>query len=123
MWLFLHSGSRGIGNRIASKHIKVAQQVAKKYGIELPDPDLAYLVEGTEEFDACIRELGWAQHFALLNREEMVDRVIRQFGEWVGGEVQELERINCHHNFTGEPHPLRQVGVALPEGCHSSPRR
>jgi tRNA-splicing ligase RtcB len=100
VWLFLHSGSRGIGNKIASKHIKVAQQLAKKYWIELPDPDLAYLVEGTAEFDAYIRELRWAQHFALLNREEMMDRVIRQFGAWVGGEVKELERINCHHNFT-----------------------
>nr|WP_254456154.1 RtcB family protein [Paeniglutamicibacter quisquiliarum] len=100
VWLFLHSGSRGIGNKIASKHIKVAQQVAKRYWINLPDPDLAYLVEGTDEFAAYIRELRWAQHFALLNREEMMDRVIRQFGEWVGGEVRELERINCHHNFT-----------------------
>ncbi|QXQ09426.1 RtcB family protein [Paeniglutamicibacter sp. Y32M11] len=100
VWLFLHSGSRGVGNRIATKHIKVAQQVAKKYWIDLPDPDLAYLVEGTEEFDSYIRELRWAQHFALLNREEMMDRVIRQFTEWVGAEVQEIERINCHHNFT-----------------------
>lgn len=100
VWLFLHSGSRGIGNKIATKHIKVAQQVAKKYWIELPDPDLAYLVEGTDEFNAYIRELRWAQHFALLNREEMMDRVIRQFTDWVGGPVEELERINCHHNFT-----------------------
>lgn len=45
-------------------------------------------------------ELRWAQHFALLNREEMMDRVTTQFGHWVGGPVQELERINCHHNFT-----------------------
>lgn len=100
VWLFLHSGSRGVGNRIAQKHIKVAKALMEKWWITLPDDDLAYLVEGTPEFDRYIAELKWAQHFALLNREEMMDRVVRQFGEWVGGSVDELERINTHHNFT-----------------------
>lgn len=100
VWLFLHSGSRGVGNKIAQKHIKEAQRLAKQYWIQLPDPDLAYLVEGTKEFSAYIRELNWAQQFALLNREEMMDRVIRQVAEWLGEPVQEYERINCHHNFT-----------------------
>ena len=71
-----------------------------KWWIELPDPDLAYLVEGTTEFDRCIAELRWAQHYALLNREEMMDRVARQFGDSIGASVIEEERINCHHNFT-----------------------
>jgi len=100
VWLFLHSGSRGIGNRIAQHHITEARLLARQQRIDLPDPDLAYLTEGTAEFDAYIRELRWAQHFALLNREEMMDRVVRQFEEWVGGPVREAERINCHHNFT-----------------------
>lgn len=113
VWLFLHSGSRGIGNKIAQRHIKVAQGVAKKYWIDLPDPDLAYLVEGTAEFDHYLRELRWAQHFALLNREEMMDRVIRQFTDWVGGGVVELERINCHHNFSAkETHFGKSVWVS-----------
>ena len=100
VWLFLHSGSRGIGNRIAQHHITEARLLARQQRIDLPHPDLAYLTEGTAEFDAYIRELRWAQHFALLNREEMMDRVVRQFEEWVGGPVREAERINCHHNFT-----------------------
>lgn len=100
VWLFLHSGSRGVGNRIASHHIKVAQAHTEKWWIELPDRDLAYLVEGTEEFDRYIAELRWAQHFALLNREEMMDRVARQVSEVMGEQVIEAERINCHHNFT-----------------------
>ena len=100
VWLFLHSGSRGVGNKIAQKHIRVAQQIAKKYWIDLPHADLAYLVEGTPEFDRYIAELRWAQHFALLNREEMMDRVMRQMSEWIGTPVIEEERINCHHNFT-----------------------
>lgn len=100
VWLFLHSGSRGIGNRIAQHHVKVAQELCRKWWIQLPDPDLAYLVEGTDEFWAYIRQLRWAQEFALLNREEMMDRVVGCLGEWLGTDVAELERINCHHNFT-----------------------
>jgi tRNA-splicing ligase RtcB (3'-phosphate/5'-hydroxy nucleic acid ligase) len=100
VWLFLHSGSRGVGNKIATTHIKVAQRQCAKRWIHLPDPDLAYLVEGDPEFWAYIRELRWAQHFALLNREEMMDRVAACFEEWVGGEVEESKRINCHHNYT-----------------------
>ena len=100
VWLFLHSGSRGVGNKIAQKHIKVAQAQMSKWWITLLDPDLAYLVEGTPEFTRYIAELNWAQHFALLNREEMMDRVIRQVNEWMGIAVVEQDRINCHHNFT-----------------------
>ena len=88
MWLFLHSGSRGVGNKIAMHHITVAQkQCASRY-ITLPDPDLAYLVEGDDEFWSYIRELGWAQTFALLNREEMMDRVVACFEAWVGSAVR-----------------------------------
>ncbi len=100
VWAFLHSGSRGVGNRIAQAHIKVAQALMTKWWIELPDRDLAYLVEGTAEFDRYIAELRWAQRFALLNREEMMDRVVRQLSEHLGEAVVEQERINCHHNFT-----------------------
>jgi tRNA-splicing ligase RtcB len=100
VWLFLHSGSRGVGNKIAQKHIKVAQAQMVRWWITLPDPNLAYLVEGTAEFSRYIAELRWAQHFALLNREEMMDRVIRQLSEWIGTPVIEQDRINCHHNFT-----------------------
>ncbi len=102
VWLFLHSGSRGVGNKIAMAHIKVAQQQCRKRYIDLPSPDLAYLVEGDEEFWAYVRELRWAQRFALLNREEMMDRVVTCFEAWVGQSVQADERVNCHHNYTSK---------------------
>jgi len=104
VWLFLHSGSRGVGNKIATAHIKVARALCERWWISLPDPDLAYLVEGTDEFWRYIRELRWAQKFALLNREEMMDRVIAAFEEWLGGVVTERQRINSHHNFTQKEH-------------------
>ncbi|WP_430600309.1 RtcB family protein [Brevibacterium sp. K72] len=104
VWAFLHSGSRGIGNKIAQNHIKVADAQMKKWWVTLPDRDLAYLVEGTSEFDHYIAELNWAQHFALLNREEMMDRVIEILASYMGEDVIEAERINCHHNFTQKEH-------------------
>jgi len=100
VWAFLHSGSRGVGNKIAQHHIAIARQLMDRYWITLPDRDLAYLVEGTDEFWAYVRELRWAQHYALLNRDEMMDRTLRQLGEFLGTPVDELERVNCHHNFT-----------------------
>lgn len=104
LWLFLHSGSRGVGNKIAQHHIKVARDLAKRWWIDLPDPDLAYLVQGTDEFWAYIRELRWAQHFALLNREVMMERVADTFGEWIAPELGPgfavTEEVNCHHNYT-----------------------
>ncbi|MCY4727569.1 RtcB family protein [Nocardioides sp. STR2] len=102
VWLFLHSGSRGVGNRIAQKHIAVARELCA--GEDLPDRDLAYLTEGTDEFDAYIREMRWAQTYALLNREEMMDRVEREFAAWVDGDVERVEEINCHHNYTEREH-------------------
>ena len=105
VWLVLHSGSRGVGNRIASHHIKIAQKLMSLYKVPLKDRDLAYLPEDTQEFKDYIRDLLWSQDYALANREEMMDRAMTElshtmFGE--GGHEQAItkQRINCHHNFT-----------------------
>lgn len=118
VWLFLHSGSRGVGNKIAQRHIAVARTQCA--GEDLPHRDLAYLTEGTPEFDAYIAQMQWAQAYALLNREEMMDRVARQLAEWLSGrtrgtsaedvedveDVERLEEINCHHNYTEQEEHL-----------------
>lgn len=111
VWVVLHSGSRGIGNQIAQKHIKVAQGLMEKMFITLKDKDLAYLTEGMLGFDDYIRDLHWAQDFALLSREEMMDRVMVEISYTMFGNGEhvkeiELERINCHHNFTQKEHHL-----------------
>ena len=100
VWLFLHSGSRGVGNKLATRHIKVAREWCERAWIPLPDPDLAYLVEGTAEFWAYLRDLRWAQHFALLNREEMMARVAQCLADFMGRDVPAQETIQCHHNYT-----------------------
>ena len=99
VWAFLHSGSRGVGNRIATHHIRKAKALMEKEGVSLPDRDLAYLTGGTEEFDDYIGDLDWAQFFALLNREEMMERVLGAL-RYRTSDFEELENIQCHHNFT-----------------------
>jgi tRNA-splicing ligase RtcB len=121
IWLTLHSGSRGVGNRIGNHYIRRAQEICKKRNIALPDRDLAHLNEGTEEFDHYLRDLQWAQKFAHLNRDEMMDRMLRELRQHVYGETGpqgnaggelEVSRINCHHNFTQvERHFGQQVWV------------
>jgi tRNA-splicing ligase RtcB (3'-phosphate/5'-hydroxy nucleic acid ligase) len=111
VWLFLHSGSRGVGNKIAMRHIAIARQRAEREHLDLPDRDLAWLTEGTPEFDRYIAELRWAQHFALLNREEMMDRVADCLAVHMrADETPRLESTNCHHNFTQRE---RHFGVDL----------
>lgn len=99
VWLFLHSGSRGVGNKLAVKHIAVAKRQCTRRWISLPDPDLAYLVEGEPEFSAYLEALRWAQRFAYLNREEMMARVVACFEEWHEAITPGLT-VNCHHNYT-----------------------
>jgi len=105
LWVVLHSGSRGIGNKLAMKHIRIAQNLMDQKSIQLKDRDLAFLSENQNEFNQYITDLLWAQDFALLNREEMMDRVMTElsylFYKEDGHQKEiELERINCHHNFT-----------------------
>ena len=69
VWVMLHSGSRGIGNSIGSYFIERAKQHMHRWFINLPDADLAYLPEGTNDFDDYVEAVGWAQDFAMANRQ------------------------------------------------------
>jgi tRNA-splicing ligase RtcB len=99
VWLVLHSGSRGVGNELASHHIDIAKGLMKQWVIQLEDPDLAYLVQNTPEFDAYIRDMLWSQRYARANRDQMMNTALRSFFRWAGHGA-ELTRVNCHHNFT-----------------------
>lgn len=104
-WVMLHSGSRNIGKQLADIHIQNAKGLMKQYFIELPDPDLAYLAQGTKEFESYLYDLNWAQGYAKANRNEMMLRVLKDvsyhvFGEDKGAEFMTLFRVDCHHNYT-----------------------
>lgn len=104
VWILLHSGSRGVGNQLANIHIDGAKALMKRYFIDLPDPDLAYLVEGTPEFDAYIADMLWAQNYAWENRARMLVLVHKAVTDELGRSVSIVDRVNCHHNYTEREH-------------------
>lgn len=97
----LHSGSRGIGNQLAQCHICTAKELAKLSEMRLPDPDLAYFVAGTPEFEAYWQDLQWAQDYARANREIMMSRFKRIVEKHLAGgkPTKPLLSVNCHHNY------------------------
>jgi len=100
VWLMLHSGSRGVGNRIGTHFIEKAKKDMQRWHIHLPDSDLAYLPEGTEHFDQYVEAVEWAQNFARVNREVMMARVIRAVRGALDIEFEaRMEAVNCHHNY------------------------
>ena len=107
VWAMLHSGSRGCGNRIGTYFIERAKVEMRRWHINLPDADLAYLPEGSELFDDYMEAVGWAQDFALVNREIMMDATIQALTDSVPGEEltwDEEDAVNCHHNYVAREH-------------------
>ncbi len=100
VWLMLHSGSRGVGNFIGTMFIELARQDAMRQQANLPDRDLAYFEEGSCHFGEYVRAVGWAQRFAALNREVMMQRVIDALKSVVAKPFDShVEAVNCHHNY------------------------
>ncbi len=105
IWVMLHSGSRNIGKSLAELHINGAKEEMKKMFITLPDPELAYYVEGTEQYRNYLFDLMWAQEYAAANRVEMMHRVLKDISFAVGmsGEAIPIdEAVNCHHNYASK---------------------
>jgi tRNA-splicing ligase RtcB len=100
VWIMLHSGSRGIGNAIGTYFINKAKEDMRRWFINLPDQDLAYLPEGSENFNQYIRALHWAQEFARRNRETMMQLTIAALKKELGRDFDaSLLAVNCHHNY------------------------
>ena len=111
VWVVLHSGSRGVGNKLATRHIETARSLARRLELGLEDPDLAYFTQDQPEFDAYVADLLWAQAYAFGNRSQMMDAALRAFFRFVGT-GRERRRINCHHNFTQlESHHGRDLWI------------
>ncbi|MXW07305.1 MAG: RtcB family protein, partial [Gammaproteobacteria bacterium] len=99
VWVMLHSGSRGVGNRIGMKFIELAKQDMRRHEINLPDRNLAYLQEGTKHFADYVMAVEWAQRFAFLNRKIMMDRTVRAIRQHLRHAEVVSEVIECHHNY------------------------
>jgi len=101
VWFMLHSGSRGVGNRMGSYFIELAKKDMERFFVSLPDHDLAYFPEHTEHFDDYFEAVEWAQDYARTNRDLMMEQIVgavRNSGE-VPPFDAEVKAINCHHNY------------------------
>ncbi|MBY0564280.1 MAG: RtcB family protein [Hyphomonadaceae bacterium] len=102
LWVMLHSGSRGVGNKFGTYFIERAKHEMKRWFINLPDEDLAYFPEGSEGFIDYVRAVSWAQKYALANRETMMEQVLDLLrAEWPDLFTTELA-VNCHHNYVAK---------------------
>ncbi|MDR2213255.1 MAG: RtcB family protein [Pseudomonadales bacterium] len=121
VWFMLHSGSRGVGNAIGSLFIELAREDAMKNDVHLPDKDLAYFEEGSQYFGDYVRAVGWAQKFAAMNREVMMQSVV----EAVRGVIAKpfethLEAVNCHHNYVQKEHHFGEDVYVTRKGAVSA---
>jgi tRNA-splicing ligase RtcB len=120
VWILLHSGSRGGGNQLATMHTGVAKQLHEGLGTELEDPELAWLQQGSEEFDAYIRDLGWAQSYARENRRQLLAATHRVVELALGRQVADTDEVNCHHNYTElEQHDGRWLWITRKGAIHA----
>jgi len=101
VWIMLHSGSRGVGNRIGSYFIGLAKKDAERRQIHLPDKNLAYFPEGSDHFDDYVEAVHWAQDFAMANRQLMMNAILDALrkGDDIPEFQENLEVVNCHHNY------------------------
>ncbi|MBI3187379.1 MAG: RtcB family protein [Gammaproteobacteria bacterium] len=118
VWIMLHSGSRGVGNKIGTHFIELAKKDMERWMIQLPDRDLAYLAEGSEHFTDYVEAVEWAQHYAQTNREVMMARVIRAVRTVLGLPFDaSLEAVNCHHNYISREHHYGKDVIVTRKGA------
>ena len=106
VWVMLHSGSRGVGNKIGDYFITKAKEEMERYHISpyLPDKDLSYLVEHTVLFDEYLEAVEWAQDFAMENRKAMMQATLEALRKHLPPFMVTEHAINCHHNYVAREH-------------------
>jgi len=104
VWFMLHSGSRGVGNRIGQYFIELAKDDMKHHLRNLPDKDLAYLREGSQHFDDYVQAVEWAQRYAMTNRQLMMDAVLAAAKKQLPKFALGKHAVNCHHNYVAREH-------------------
>ena len=123
VWFMLHSGSRGVGNAIGTHFIELAKQDMRRWMINLPDQDLAYLPEGSEHFADYVFAVDWAQRFARSNRAIMMQHMVEAVRKVIAKPFDaEAEAVNCHHNYVNREHHFGKNVLVTRKGAVSARR-
>ncbi|POB11876.1 RtcB family protein [Sulfobacillus sp. hq2] len=122
VWLMLHSGSRHVGKVLAEVAIQLARQESEGRGDTLPDPDLAWLVAGSESFAQYITALAWAQDYARTNRDMMLSLLWNAVAPFLPQHAEVVQSINCHHNYVEEMTIDGSVAYVTRKGAVSARR-
>ena len=121
VWFMLHSGSRGVGNAIGSHFIELAKQDMRRWMINLPHQDLAYLPEGSAHYDDYVFAVDWAQRFARRNREIMMANVVAAARKVIAKPFEaQAEAVNCHHNYVQREHHFGKDVLVTRKGAVSA---
>jgi tRNA-splicing ligase RtcB (3'-phosphate/5'-hydroxy nucleic acid ligase) len=104
LWIMLHSGSRGIGNRIGTFFINLAKQDVERWFVHLPDENLAYFAQGSDHFEDYIQAVSWAQDYAFENRRQMMRLIVKALRKLLPPFEITQEAVNCHHNYVAREH-------------------
>jgi tRNA-splicing ligase RtcB (3'-phosphate/5'-hydroxy nucleic acid ligase) len=121
VWLMLHSGLCGVGNAIGSHFIELAQRDMRVHLANLPDQDLAYLSEGTQHYDDYVEAVGWAQKFARMNREVMMQNLVAAVRTIIAKPFDaQVEAVNCHHNYVQKEHHFGRDVLVTRKGAVSA---
>lgn len=122
VWIMLHSGSRGVGNAIGSTFIELAKEDMRRWFINLPDQDLAYIPDGSTLFKDYVHAVGWAQEYAKWNRFFMMDAAIRALARTLGRSDfgADANAINCHHNYISRERHFGENVILTRKGAVSA---
>ena len=121
VWFMLHSGSRGVGNAIGTHFITLAKEEMRRWMINLPDQDLAYLPEGSQYYGDYVFAVDWAQRYARINREIMMRHVVEAMRKVIAKPFEaQAEAVNCHHNYVNREHHFGKDVLVTRKGAVSA---
>jgi len=108
--VLIHTGSRGFGHQVCTDHLKVLENAVRKYGIRLPDRQLACAPVHSREGQSYLKAMAGAANFAWCNRQMIVHWVRQSFENVLGGDAEdmgmEIVYDVCHNVAKLEEHEV-----------------
>ena len=125
IWITLHSGSRGVGNELATRHISKAKELPVNADLPKHLEELSLFYKGTVEMDDYLHDLGWAQDYAMRSRTVMMELVKRELVSYFADSsydsvVSFADEINCHHNYVAQEEIDARMMIVTRKGAISA---